>query len=43
MPETSVETTASPVAIASASTFGMPSRSPSATTWQGSTNMLASR
>ena len=31
MPETEVETTGIPIAIASARTFGMPSRSPSAT------------
>src|SRR5205807_5743062 len=36
MPETGVDTTGTPLAIASSNTLGMPSRSPSAATTQGS-------
>ena len=36
MPETGVETMGTPLAMASSNTFGMPSRSPSAVTLQGS-------
>ena len=39
MPDTVVDTTGSPAAIASTSTLGMPSRSPSSSTRQASTNI----
>ena len=43
MPHTRVDTTGNPVAIASTSTFGMPSRSPSSSTRQASAKAVERR